>query len=282
MTVRIIPRLDVKGSNLVKGIHLEGLRVLGPPEHFARLYYRAGADELLYIDAVASLYGRNSLDDIIFKTSSEIFVPLCVGGGLRTLDDVSRVLRSGADKVAINTAALARPDFIGEAAEKFGSSTIVISIQASLKSGNRYQCFADAGREATGRDAVDWAREAAERGAGEILITSIDREGTCEGFDVELTRAIADSVTIPVIAGGGAGAPEHVEQVITAGHADAVSIASLFHFEALKTLDIKDPSDAGMGHLAEIKTRTPAMPGATISALKSYLAGHGAEVRTNA
>ena len=232
MNVRLIPRLDIKGPNLVKGIHLEGLRVLGKPERFARWYYEQGADELLYMDVVASLYQRNSLLDIVRRTSREIFIPLTVGGGLRTLDDIREVLRAGADKVALNTAAINRPELVREAAECFGSSTIVVSIEAIRKPDGRYEAYTDNGREMTGVDAYEWAVRAAELGAGEIMVTSIDREGTGKGFDLELTRRIAEAVSIPVIACGGAGTIDHVRDVIVNGRADAVCLASILHYSA--------------------------------------------------
>lgn len=228
--IRLIPRLDVKGPNLVKGIHLEGLRVLGHPQAFARFYYEQGADELLYMDVVASLYGRNSLLDLIAQTAREIFIPITVGGGLRSLEDIQAALRAGADKIALNTAALKRPELIREAAERFGSSTIVVSIEAMRHPDGSYEAYTDNGRERTGVSAFQWAIRAAELGAGELLITSIDREGTGKGYDLELTRRIADSVSIPVIACGGAGRIEHVAEVLSAGHANAVCIASLLHY----------------------------------------------------
>ncbi len=234
MTIRIIPRLDIKGPNLVKGIHLEGLRVLGKPEYFARYYYENGADELFYMDTVASLYGRNSLVDIITKTAREIFIPLTVGGGLRSLEDIRTVLRSGADKVAINTAAIGRPDLIHEAANTFGSSTIVVAIEAIKKADGSYEACTDFGRQSTGIDAIEWARRAAELGAGELIITSIDREGTGQGFDLELTQKIAEIVDIPAIAHGGAGALAHIAEVVLKGKADAVSVASLLHYQAIE------------------------------------------------
>lgn len=234
MNVRIIPRLDIKGSNLVKGIHLEGLRVLGKPEAFARYYYEQGADELLYIDIVASLYQRNSLLEVVKRTSREIFIPLTVGGGLRSLDDIRDVLRGGADKVSLNTAALRQPDLISEAARRFGSSTIVISIEAKKMPDGAYEAYVDNGRERTGIEVFAWARRVAELGAGEIMITSIDREGTGKGFDLDLTRRVAQMVSIPVIACGGAGNVNHVREVITDGMADAVSVASLLHYNFIK------------------------------------------------
>lgn len=227
---RVIPRLDIKGPNLVKGVHLEGLRVLGKPEWFARHYYEAGADELLLIDVVASLYERNSLHDIIRRASGEIFVPLIVGGGIRTLDDIQAVLRAGADKVSLNTAAIRRPEIIREAARRFGSSTIVISIEAIRQPDGHYEAFTDNGRERTGIDALEWAAHVTNLGAGEILITSIDREGTGRGYDLDLVRQIADSVSIPVVACGGAGTINDVAAVAVEGHAQGACIASMLHY----------------------------------------------------
>lgn len=234
MNFRIIPRLDIKGPNLVKGIHFEGLRVLGKPEAFAEYYYQQGADELLYMDAVASLYGRNSLLDIVERTSRQIFIPLCVGGGLRSLEDIRAVLRAGADKVSINTAALENPDLIRQASRAFGSSTIVVSIEAIKHKEGQYRAYSHYGREDSGRDALDWAKEVEALGAGEIIVTAIHQEGTGKGFDLDLTRAIAQSVSIPVIAAGGAGRPEHLSQVILQGQADAISLAALLHYNALR------------------------------------------------
>lgn len=234
MNLRIIPRLDIKGATLVKGVHLEGLRVLGSPEAFARRYYEEGADELLYMDIVASLYERNSLLDIVERTSREIFIPLTVGGGLRTLDDIKAALRAGADKVALNTAVVRDPELVRAASRRFGSSTIVVSIEAKRRPDGSYEAYTDCGRERTGLDAVAWGLRAAELGAGELLITSIDNEGTGSGFDLELTRTLASQLEIPVIAGGGAGSIEHVAAVATEGRADAVCVASLLHYELLR------------------------------------------------
>jgi cyclase len=241
--IRIIPRLDIKGPNLVKGIHLEGLRVLGSPEQFAQYYYEAGADEILYMDVVASLYNRNSLHSIIERTAQGVFIPLTVGGGLRTIDDIRDVLRAGADKVSLNTAAIKNPFFIREAARKFGSSTIVISIEAIKQPDGTYLAYTDNGREYTGVDVLAWAHQVEELGAGEIMITSIDREGTGSGYDVGLTRMIADAVSIPVIACGGAGKAEHLVNVIREGDADAVAVASMLHYDFIKHNEVK--RDAG-------------------------------------
>jgi cyclase len=235
-TVRVIPRLDIKGPNLVKGIHMEGLRVLGKPETFARYYYENGADELFFQDTVASLYDRNSLHDIITKTAKEIFIPLTVGGGLRTIDDIRNVLRAGADKVAINTAAIKNPHFIREASLKFGSSTIVVAIEAIRNSDGKYLAFTDNGREYTGLEVVAWARKVEELGAGEIVITSVDREGTGEGYDLELIKSVSEAVSVPVIAHGGASNPDNIVEAILYGRADAVAIASILHYSVMQSL----------------------------------------------
>jgi cyclase len=235
-TARVIPRLDVKGPNLVKGIHLEGLRALGKPRDFAQYYYEMGADEILYMDVVASLYGRNSLSEIIEDTAKDIFVPITAGGGIRSLDDIRTVLRAGADKVAINTAAIANPNLIKDAAHAFGSSTIVVAIEAIRQPDGRYFAYTDNGREHTGKDAIEWALQATQLGAGELLVTSVDKEGTGEGFDLELVRSICERVSVPVIAHGGAGSVSDALQAISYGRADAVAIASIFHYEVLGKL----------------------------------------------
>lgn len=229
--VRLIARLDVKGPNLIKGVHLEGLRVIGDPQEYARRYYEQGADELIYIDIVASLYGRSKLTDIVRRTAHDVFVPMTVGGGIRTVDDVRDLLRAGADKVAINTAAVHRPELITEVSRRFGSQCMVLSIEAKQQAPGRWEVFTDCGRERSGVDVVEWARRGVELGAGEILVTSIDREGTRKGYDVELTRAIADAVQVPVIASGGYGAPAHLGAVVNEGHADAIAFADALHYQ---------------------------------------------------
>lgn len=234
--IRIIPRLDIKGPNLVKGINLEGLRVLGKPELFARYYYENGADELFYMDIVASLYNRNNLLGIVKKTADEIFIPLTVGGGLRSLDDIKTVLRAGADKVSLNTAVIKNPQLIKDAARMFGSSTIIISIEAIQQSDGQYIAYTDNGREYTGIDVFEWAVKVAELGAGEIMITSVDKEGTGSGYDLPLTRKIAESVPIPVIACGGAGKKENLEEIIIQGKADAISLSSMLHYDAIEKI----------------------------------------------
>ena len=281
MSVRIIPRLDIKGPNLVKGIHLEGLRVLGKPEHFARHYYENGADELLYMDAVASLYGRNSLLDIVERTAREIFIPLAVGGGLRSVDDIRAVLRAGADKVAINTAAINRPELISEASRRFGSSTIVVAIDAIRKPDGTYEAYTDYGREQTGVDALDWAVRAVGLGAGELLVTSIDNEGTGSGFDLELTRKIAESVPVPVIACGGAGTVDHVYRVIVEGKADAVSLASTLHYNFIKHNRYRDEDFAAEGNIRFLSKGNgfSKIQEAPISSVKEHLIHRAVECR---
>ena len=250
--VRIIPRLDVKGPNLVKGIHLEGLRVLGKPADFAKYYYHHGADEIMFMDVVASLYERNSLQDIIKETAEEIFIPITVGGGLRSISDIREVLRYGADKVCLNTAAINNPQLIKEASEVFGSSTIVIAIESIKETDGRYLAYTDNGREYTGVEVFEWAEKVEDLGAGEIVITSVDREGTGEGFDLELVAKISDLVNIPVIAHGGAGTAEHIVDVVKYG-ANAVAIASTFHYKT--ALQINSESDSSEGNNEFIKQK---------------------------
>lgn len=253
MNIRIIPRLDIKGPNLVKGIHLEGLRVLGKPEDFADYYYETGADELIYQDAVASLYGRNSLLDIIERTATKIFIPLTVGGGLRSVDDIRTVLRAGADKVSINTAAVQNPQLIRDAVLAFGSSTIVVSIEAIKNQDGSYEAYVDYGREKTAIDAVEWAKKAVDLGAGELLVTSIDQDGTGNGYDLELTKQIAESVTVPVIALGGAGKLEHIVDAIKMGRADAVSLASMLHYEFIHQYQFQESDYQVEGNIEFLK-----------------------------
>lgn len=233
-TVRIIPRLDIKGPNLVKGIHLEGLRVLGKPSDFARYYYEQGADELMFMDVVASLYERNSLHDIISETAKSIFIPITVGGGLRSISDIKEVLRVGADKVCLNTAAIKNPQLIKDASRMFGSSTIVVAIEAIKESDGKYLAYTDNGREFTGVDVFDWAQKVAEFGAGEIVITSVDKEGTGQGYDLELISRITNLVGIPVIAHGGAGKQDHVVDALKGGNISSAMISSLFHYYFIK------------------------------------------------
>ncbi len=229
--VRLIARLDIKGPNLIKGVHLEGLRVLGDPQEYASKYYTQGADELIYIDIVASLYGRSKLPEIVSRTVENIFIPLTVGGGIRNIDDVKELLRAGADKVAINTAAVQRPELISEISRRFGSQCMVLSIEAKKQSDGLWEVYTDSGREKTGIDVVDWAEEGVAKGAGEILLTSIDAEGTRKGFDCELIQRVTQAVNIPVIASGGMGNVEHLRDAVQLGGADAIAMADILHYD---------------------------------------------------
>lgn len=271
-TVRIIPRLDIKGPNLVKGIHLEGLRVLGKPSDFAKFYYEQGADELMFMDVVASLYERNSLHDIISETAKSIFIPITVGGGIRTLNDIKSMLRIGADKVSINTAAIKRPEFIREASEEFGSSTIVISIEAIKNSDGKHYAFIDNGREFTGMEVVEWAQKAQLLGAGEIIITSVDREGTGKGIDLELTKSIFESVSIPIIAHGGIGCVDDVKYALETESIDSIAIGSSLHYEALKNfnLDLIGRKEGNIDFLLSGRT-TSTFESFNLKDLKKYL-----------
>jgi len=244
---RLIARLDIKGPNLVKGIHLEGLRVIGDPAERAVQYYREGIDELIYVDIVASLYGRNNLIEVVDRTASELFVPLTVGGGIRTLEDIHRLLRAGADKVSINTGAVNDPSLISRASRTYGSQCIVLSIEAKRRrDGPGWEAYTDNGRERTGVDAVEWAQRGVSLGAGEILLTSVDAEGARKGFDLDLVDAIAPCVPVPVIVSGGAGSAADVGAAFSHG-ADAVAIASMLHYGTHTVAGLKDEL-ADLGH----------------------------------
>lgn len=245
--LRIIPRLDIKGPNLIKGIHLEGLRVIGDPQEFAVRYYEAGADELIYMDIVASLYGRNNLSDIIRRTADQVYIPITVGGGIRSVDDARHILRSGADKVAINTAAVARPELVTEVARRFGAQAMVLSIEAKSVGPGKWEAYTDNGRERTGLDVVEWARRGVELGAGEILLTSVDKEGTRKGFDIELVRQVSQAVPVPVIASGGMGNLDHFIAAAREGMADAISMADVLHYKRMSLSEIRAAAlDAGL------------------------------------
>ncbi len=244
--IRLISRLDIKGPNLIKGVNLEGLRIIGDPKEYSFKYYIHGIDEIIYMDVVASLYGRNSLQEFVKKTANNVFVPLTVGGGLRSVSDVKEMLRSGADKVAINTAATKRPELIYEVAQEFGSQCIVLSIEAKKQS-KSWEVFTDNGREKTNLNVLEWAQYAEDLGAGEILLTSVDQEGTRQGFDCELVNAVSSLVQVPVIASGGMGSCEHLIEVVNNGHANAVAMADILHYDRFTLDEIrKFCSDAGL------------------------------------
>lgn len=238
--VRLIARLDIKGSNLIKGIHLEGLRVIGSPQEHALKYYLQGADELIYMDCVASLYGRNHLGSIISQAAQDIFVPMTVGGGVRSVEDATHILRAGADKVAVNTAAIADPRLITNIAKRFGSQCMVLSVEAREVGPERWEAYTDNGRQRTGRDVVEWVKEGVSLGAGEVLLTSVDREGTRKGFDISLVKTVSSAVSVPVIASGGMGRAEDVTDVVLNGGADAVAMADILHYNRASIGDVRD------------------------------------------
>lgn len=247
---RIIPCLDVHGGRVVKGVKFENLRDAGDPVELAAYYEHEGADELVFLDISASLQGRKTMTDVVRNTAREVHIPFAVGGGISTVDDIRGILNAGADKVSINSAAVNDPSLISEGASKFGSQRLVVAIDAQAQENGGWEVYINGGQTATGRDARDWAQEAEKRGAGEILLTSMDRDGTKDGYDIELTAAVSDAVSIPVIASGGAGKLEHLYEAVTAGKADAVLCASIFHYREY-----------------------------TIKQAKEYLAGKGVAVR---
>ena len=239
-TIRVIPCLDVNNGRVVKGVNFVNLRDAGDPVECAVAYDKAGADEVVFLDITASCDGRETVVDMVREVAKKLFIPFTVGGGIRTVDDFKAILREGADKVAVNSAAIKRPELISEAAEKFGSQCVVVAIDAKRRESNDgWNIYLNGGRVDTGIDALEWAKKAESLGAGEILLTSMDCDGTKAGFDVELTRTIADAVNIPVIASGGAGTLDHFVEAVSKGHADAVLAASLFHFKELEIREVK-------------------------------------------
>ena len=241
--IRLIARLDVKGPNLVKGIHLEGLRKIGDPNIYAKKYYDQGADEILYIDIVASLYERNSLLDIVRRTTKDVFIPITVGGGIRSVDDVRNALRAGADKVAVNTAAIKHKELIYNISQKFGSQCMVLHIEAKKVGMNKWEAYYDNGREKTGIDVVEWAKQGSDLGAGEILLTSVDMEGTGKGLDLELIKEVSTAVNIPVIASGGMGQADDLEKAVKYSFADAVAMAHVLHYDKMAIRDVRKEAE---------------------------------------
>lgn len=247
---RLIARLDIKGSHLIKGVQLEGLRKLGDPNEFATSYYEEGVDELIFMDSVASLYGRNNLSEIIKQATANIFIPITVGGGIRSFEDARTALLCGADKVAINTAAVRRPELIREVSEEFGSQCVVLSIEAKRRPGamDSWEAYTDNGREHTGLDVIEWVQKAVDLGAGEVLLTSVDQEGTQKGFDIPLVKTVVSKTSVPVIASGGMGGLDHFVSVVHEAGADAVAMAHVLHYGKLKLPEIRSYAAAnGIG-----------------------------------
>ncbi|NQY23166.1 MAG: imidazole glycerol phosphate synthase subunit HisF [Campylobacteraceae bacterium] len=237
--IRIIARIDVKNEYVIKGIQLEGLRKVGNPNVLAKQYYDDGIDEIVFMDAVAAYYDRNSLSEIIQKACEDVFIPITVGGGIRNIDDIQTALNSGADKVAINTQAINTPEFITKASKIFGSQCIVSSIVAKKISDNKWEAYTDNGREPTGKDVVEWAKEVERLGSGEIMLTSIDKEGTKKGFDIELNQAVSKSVSIPIISSGGMKNSDDVIELLLNTNIDAIATASTLHYKLESINDIK-------------------------------------------
>jgi len=240
LAIRIIPCLDVKDGRVVKGVNFVDLRDAGDPVERARLYDAAGADELCFLDITASHENRDTLYDVVARTAQQCFMPLTVGGGVRAVEDIRTLLLAGADKVSINTAAVAHPEFVQEAAEKFGTQCIVVAVDARASTNRKFEVFTHGGRKATGIDVIDWVRRMEDSGAGEILLTSMDRDGTKDGYDIVLTRAVADAVRVPVVASGGVGSLVHMMEGVRDGHATGVLAASIFHYGEYTIRDAKN------------------------------------------
>lgn len=238
--VRLIARLDIKAPNLIKGINLEGVRVVGDPHAFAVRYSHEGVDEILYMDSVATLYGRNNLTELVRQTTNDVFVPMTVGGGLRSLIDVDEAMRAGADKVSINSAAIRRPEILREISRRYGSQAMVLSIEAKRRrDGGGWEAYVDNGREKTGLDVIEWVRQAVSLGVGEILLTSVDNEGMRQGYDIELVHAVTSAIEVPVIASGGMGKLEDAAAVFEEGGADAIAMAHILHYKEISLEKIR-------------------------------------------
>ena len=237
--IRLIARMDIKGDKLIKGIQMEGLRVIGDPSIYSKKYYLQGADELILMDSVASLYGRNQLGELISEIVKDVFIPITVGGGIRSMEDALKAFEHGADKVAINTAAISNPKLINDLASRFGSQSIVISIEAKKISQNKWEAYTDCGREKSGLDVIEWAKRASDLGAGEVLITSVDRDGTYKGFDVEMLTLLSQNISIPIIASGGFGKLDDIIKAVNS-NVDALAIASALHYEKLQLSEVRN------------------------------------------
>ena len=256
--IRLIPRLDIKGPNLVKGVNLEGLRVLGKPLEFVKYYYNSGADEVIYTDIVASLYDREFIKKIVNETAKMIFIPITVGGGIRTLKDIEEVLRFGADKISLNTAAIKNPKLIKESVNFFGSSTISVSIEAIKHSDGKYYAYFNNGRDCSNFEVIDWAKKIENYGAGEIILTSISNEGTRSGFDIDLIKSVSTITSLPVIVHGGAGKIEHIIDVIKDSSISGVALSSILHYEAISNIkfDKKKHQEGNLEFITKFNSQT--------------------------
>ena len=237
--LRLVARLDIKGSNLIKGVNLEGLKIIGEPNEYALKYYESGIDELIFMDVVASLYGRNQLSEIIKKATKNIFVPITVGGGIRNVKDANDVLRFGADKIAINSAAIKNPNLIRDLANKFGSQSVVLSVEAKKIKTNFWEVYSNNGRERSGLNVIEWIKKGVENGAGEILLTSIDQEGTGKGFDIELVSSVMKITHVPIILSGGMGKIEHMIDAVKKAGIEALAIADVFHTNKISVEEVR-------------------------------------------
>lgn len=270
MNIRIIPKLDIKNHNLVKGINLEGLRVLGNPRQFAEKYYNEGADELIYHDVVASLYQRNNLSSLIKNTCENIFLPMLVGGGIRSTDQVETILNSGADRIFLNTAALDNPSIIDNIVKKYGSSTLVISLEV-VKSNEKYICRKDFGREETNKELIDWAKEVELRGAGEIIVTSIDSDGTGLGFDLKIAEKLSNNIKIPFVINGGISSIKQIDQLLNVSNPSGIAIGSAFHYGNIDRDFIKQNSLDGNIEFLSKKQKYRNFGKLKIQAIKKHL-----------